>query len=197
MRFIMLFNTAKKFFDRYEWDGKEYVISISTNHFRDLFNKFDRTSSFIKRDLDYDFAEYLYESAIDLAGKPFYIRLDLHQEKRSDNLEKKVYQGIDSYFEYEVQKIDRQMGRVIWKIIIHSVIAIGCFFISYILNKYIKTSAFYYILFVESIVIAAWVFMWPVFSDFIYKLLNTRKTRKIYNLLIDAPIVFNYISEKK
>ena len=49
----------------------------------------------------------------------------------------------------------------------------------------------------ESIVIAAWVLMWPVFSDFIYELLEIKKTIKIHRKLINTELKFNYQMKKE
>jgi hypothetical protein len=189
MRFV------KKILKRYEKDDYRYVIKISTDYFRDLFNKFDRTSSFIKRDLDYDLADYLFDSASDLEGREFYIKINLHSENKSEELENKVNQGIDSYFDFELQKTQKRKRTVIKKIFVHIILAVICFFISYISNKIINIDTFLYVLFVRSIVIAAWVLMWPVFSDFIYELLEIIKIIKIYKKLIDAEIKFTYLKK--
>jgi hypothetical protein len=189
--------SERKIFERYEKENNRYIIQISTNTLRDLFNKYDRTSSFIKRDLNQDLAEYLFESASDLDGREFYVCLNLHSEKQADELEENVNRGIDSYFEYEINKIEKKREQILIKIILHVLLAIVCFFLSYMLNKFIKVDSFLYVLFVESIVIAAWVLMWPVFSDFIYELFAIRHTIKIYKKIIDADLKFNYIEEKE
>lgn len=185
--------SEKKIFERYEKDANQYVIQISTNNFRDLFHKFDKTSSFIKRDLDLDFAEYLFDSATDLKGRSFYISLSLQSEKKSVEFEDKVNKGIDSYFEYESNKIVKQKKKVVKRIFLHIILAISCFFISYSLSNIIDTESFLHVLFVESIIIAAWVLMWPVFSDFIYELLEAQETIKTYKKLIDADLKFSYL----
>ena len=186
--------SKRKILERYEKLDDRYVIQISSDTFRDLFNKYDRTSSFVKRDLNYDLADYLFESASDLDGRDFYVCLNLHAEKQSDKLEEKVNRGIDSYFEYESHKIERKKKSIVVKIILHSALSIFCFFISYMLNKLINVDSFLYMLFVESIVVAAWVLMWPVFSDFVYDLVKIRKTKSIYKNIIDAELKFNYIN---
>lgn len=180
--------------DRYEKEDGKYIIQISTNNFRDLFNKFDRTSSFIIRDLDYDFAEYLYESVSDLVKRDFCICLNLYQEKQSIELESKVNKGIDNYFEYEIHKNEIKKQSVVRNIFVHVFLSLICFFLSYTLSKIINVDSLMYVLFVESIVIAAWVLMWPVFSDFIYELHENKKTTEIYKRLIDADLKFNYLS---
>ena len=189
--------SERKILERYEKENNQYIIQISTNAFRDLFNKYDRTSSFIKRDLDYDLAEYLFESASDLDGREFYICLNLYAEQQSDVLEEKVNKGIDSYFEYEAHKIEKRRRQVVKKIILHILLAVICIFISYTLDKVLTTDSFLYVLFVESIVIAAWVLMWPVFSDFIYELLDIKQTIKIYRKLVNAELKFNYLMKNQ
>lgn len=185
--------SERKILERYEKENGRYIIQISTNNFRDLFNKFDRTSSFIKRDLDYDFAEYLYESASELIKRDFFICLNLQNEKQSKELEQKVNSGIDNYFEYETQRIENKKKGVVRKIIVHVILALICFFFSYILNKVIDSDTLLYVLFVESIIIAALVLMWPVFSDYIYELLNINQSKVIYRRLIDAELKFKYL----
>ena len=185
--------SGKDILARYEKDNDRYALQISANTFRDLFNKYDRVSSFIKRDLNYNLAEYLFESATDLYGRDFYICLNLHTEEQSDELEKIVNEGIDSYFEYEKNKIDKKKKQIAKRMVIHFVLAIVCLFISYTSNNIITADSFLYKLLVDSLVIAAWVLMWPVFSDFFYELYEIRHTKIIYTNIIDAELKFKYI----
>ena len=105
--------SEKRILKRYERENGRYIIRISTNTFRDLFNKYDRASSFHKRDLNRDLAEYLFESASDLYRRDYFVCLNLHAEKKSAELEEKVNKGIDSYFEYEGNKIDKKRKQVL------------------------------------------------------------------------------------
>lgn len=188
--------SEKKILERYEKENNQYAIQISTNAFRELFDKYDRTSSFIKRDLDNDLAEYLFDSASDLERREFYVCLNLYAEQQSDALEEKVNKGIDSYFEYEAHKIEKKRRKVVRKIILHITLAVICFFLSYTLNKALTTDSFLYVLFVESIAIAVWVLLWPVFSDFIYELLEIKQTLRTYRKLINAKLKFNYLMKR-
>lgn len=190
----MIFYNEKKVLERYEKDGKKYVISVSTNRFKDLFEDFDRSSSFLKRDLDYDFAEYLYESAEDLENREFYIRLVFHKEMESPDKEKKINQGIDNYFKYENHKLEKLNRNIAKKIVIHFLLAFLCLFTSFFFSQYLQNRSFTSVLFGESLMIASWVFMWPIFSDFIYELLANRRVEKIHQKLIDAKICFRYLN---
>lgn len=183
----------KSVLERYEKEGSLYVIQISTDYFRDLFNEFDRTASFIKRDLNYDFAEYLVDSAEDLDGRDFILSLNLHSESKSIELEDKVNKGIDNYFEYETNIMEKKKTQIRKRILLHIFLAVLCFFVSYSLNKIISADSFLHMLFVESTLLAAWVLMWPVFSEFIYNLLSIRKKTDIYKKLIDAELKFTYL----
>jgi len=185
--------TKKGVLERYEKEDCTYIIQISTNNFRDLFNKFDRTASFIKRDLNYDFAEYLIDSAEDLDGHDFILSLNLHSENKSIELENKVNIGIDTYFEYETNIIEKKKTQIHKRIFLHILLAILCFFVSFSLNKIIGSDSFLHMLFVESTLLAAWVLMWPVFSEFIYNLLGIKKKKDIYKKLIDAELKFTYL----
>lgn len=185
--------TKQSILERYEKHGNTYLIQVSTNNFKSLFNEFDRTASFIKRDLNYDFAEYLFESAEDLVCHNFKICLNLHSENKSMELEDKVNKGIDNYFEYEINLITKEKIKVKKRIFIHILIATICFFISFTLNKIINSESFFHMLFVESTLIAAWVLMWPVFSEFIYNLNGIKKKIDVYNKIISAKIEFRYM----
>ena len=185
--------SEKNIFSRYEKEDNRYIIQISTNTYRDLFNKYDRTSSLIKRDLNDDLANYLFDAASDLYGRDFYICLNIHDEKRTEELEEMVNRGVDSYFEHEIHKIIKRRSQVAMKIAIHFLLAIACLFISYILNQVIALDSFLYMLFVESSVIAAWVLMWPILSDFMYDLFDIRRTLGIYKKIVDADLKFHYV----
>ena len=100
---------------RYERNEQgNLILDVAAGRVEDLYNDFDKSAPYIRRDLDQDLADYLIECARELGRVPFTIRFtltDLPDEPRYS----RVRSSLNTYFLYlaetEIQKILQMFRR--------------------------------------------------------------------------------------
>ena len=98
-------------------DDDKAIIDISLETVSDLFNSFDKKTSYYKRELDQDFEDYLTDSVKELDGHPYIIRLNL--EKDFDGvIEDTIKKAIHNHFRYkywcEKKNVSKELKKFIY-----------------------------------------------------------------------------------
>jgi len=74
---------------RYTVTGNgEIIIDVAAQRVQDLYNDFDRTAPYVRRDLDYDLSEYLTECAREIGKKSFIIRITMQKMPPEETIER-------------------------------------------------------------------------------------------------------------
>jgi hypothetical protein len=180
--------------NRYKKNRKGIVVlDITIQSYKNLFNKYDLNSSFIKRDLNQDLADYLIESVEDIGSNEFKIQINLPKKEEKLIDETKIERSINGYYSYLIGISKKSIFKIAKRILIHMFIAIILLFTYLILGQKMHNNpSLIESAFIESLAIAMWVLMWPIFSDFIYEILDEQKLIKIYKKIRFAKIEFNY-----
>ena len=72
--------------NRYDKDKEEnLIIKIHTKRIEDLYEDYDKNSSFIKKDLKYKLEEYLVESVDEIGNKPFVLQFYFEEKLNLDS----------------------------------------------------------------------------------------------------------------
>ena len=79
-------------------DGSTF-IDVAAARAEDLYNDFDRTAPYIRRDLDQDLVDYLIDCARELGSRAFVIRFTLGQAPEPDTLSR-IRQSVKGFFLY-------------------------------------------------------------------------------------------------
>ncbi len=174
-------------------DG-EYIVSIRADSYKVLFNEFDFSSSFWKRDLREDFVNYLIDCVDEIGLKnSFILDILLPEQENTDDIERKFNSALKHYFAYLIHLSKKRIKKILTKISFNFVISIAllvvAFFTSQIEGE--KNSVLYSI-FNEGLYIAIWVLMWPVFSDFLFDLKEEFGNIKIYKRISGVKIFHEY-----
>ena len=75
--------------NRYDKDKEEnLIIKIHTKRIEDLYEDYDKNSSFIKKDLKYKLEEYLVESVDEIGNKPFVLQFYFEEKLNLDSSKK-------------------------------------------------------------------------------------------------------------
>lgn len=86
--------------NRYDKDDfGNILIKIHTTKIEDLYENYDKKSSFIKKDLKYKLEEYLFESVDEITNEPFILQF-YFEEKISLDSSKRLEGSINEYFSY-------------------------------------------------------------------------------------------------
>ena len=172
---------------RYEFtrSGKA-IIDISVESMNDLFNSFDKKASFVKRELDQDFVDYIIDSVRELGDQPFLIRVSIDQEYNmlQENILRKA---VANYFSYLHQVENRNLRKEIRKFALLMLLGIVLFAVVS-MNKLPEAPEveLWKQIFQEGVVIAAWVAVWEAVTSLIFGWNPYLSKRSIYERIVLA-----------
>ena len=178
-------------FSRYEFhSSRRLAIDVSVGKIEELFEDFDSAASYVKKDLDQDFVDYLIESVQEIGGYDFVIRINLPmlvQEKHR----KRVRKSIRSYFRYLELLERRRLRKMLWK----SFLLFSLGMLLLILSMTLKgnmahISVLMQDLMIEGLTVAAWVSLWSAFGGLIFELAGMIVDIRIYRRIASREVVF-------
>jgi hypothetical protein len=178
-------------FSRYEpHSSRRLAIDVSVGKVEELFEDFDSAASYVKKDLDQDFVDYLIESVQEIGSYDFVIRINLPvlvQEK----YRKRVRKSIRSYFRYLELLERRKLRKMLWR----STLLFSLGMLLLILSKTLKgsmqhLSGMMQELMIEGLTVAAWVSLWSAFGSLIFELANIITDIRIYRRIASREVVF-------
>jgi hypothetical protein len=180
--------------DRYEHtsDGK-IIIDVRVFAIEHLYDNFDNTASYLKKDLDGDFADYLLDCINEIDSQPFIIRISLEQPSGQDK-KRRLRKSIRNYFSY-LRDVERGAMRQFYRRLI-ALFGLGLtlIFLSLQLRPDLGgTASVLRTLAGEGVTIAAWVTLWEVFADIIVNWYPQHKKVVHCSRLADAPVVFEQL----
>jgi hypothetical protein len=178
-------------FSRYEsHSSKRLAIDVSVGRVEELFEDFDSAASYVKKDLDQDFVDYLIESVREIGSYDFVIRINLpmHVQERH---RKRVRKSIKSYFRYlEILK-QRQLRKMLWKSFLLfglGMILLSCS-ILFMKNMGQEVSVAQELL-GQGLTVAAWVSLWQSFANLIFGLAGIIGDIRVYRRIASREVVF-------
>lgn len=175
--------------DRYnrQADGS-IILDVAVRSINDLYNCFDRKTSYSKRDLDEDFVDYLTDSLKEIRHQPFVIRISI--ENPVDTVgETRIQTSIKNYFHYlrdiEIRNLKKMMNRSLTLLII----GLGLIILNVRLplNEFFPKGMIGSVL-SEGLIIAAWVSLWEVFANIIMKWLPYQQRFRIFTRISKAAV---------
>jgi hypothetical protein len=181
---------------RYEKDGQGNVIlDVTARRVQDLYNDFDKSAPYIRRDLDQDLAEYLIECARELSSVPFKIRFTLENspdEPRSS----RVRRSLNTYFLYLAETEVQEILQMFRRSVILFAIGLGILFAALSLNRLLGPERSVTAnVFAEGLTIAAWVSLWEALAIFLIGWFPHRKNVVLFRRMAHAQVVFRSKTE--
>jgi hypothetical protein len=177
--------------NRYEFlSDKRLAIDVSVGKIEELFEDFDSAASFVKKDLDQDFVDYLIECVREINKYDFVIRINLPVSVQEDH-RKRLRKSIKSYFRY-LELLSRQnLRKMLW----HSFLlfCLGMFLLTISLNLKGNVEHFGTMvedLLIEGLTVAAWVSLWAAFANLIFKLTRIISEIRIYRRIAGIHVIF-------
>jgi hypothetical protein len=172
----------------------EIVIDITAGRVEDLYDDYDKRAPYIRRDLDPQLTEYLYECVREIGPEPFQIRITLEARPRRDE-EARVRGSIPSYFQYMAELERREIRRANLRALAFVAVGLGLVVCSVGANIALATppgaprSVVGEIL-GEGLTIASWVAMWEGLAVLVADWFPRRRARRRYERLAAAPVLF-------
>lgn len=181
----------KEIVSRYERaESGEIIIDVSVRSIEDLYNCFDRAATYLKKDLDQDFVEYLIECVREIKNHTFLIRINLQQQENIDRMER-VRRSITNYFSYMISLERQSLTKLIKKSAMYFWLGVVLIAVPLIFNDALfDHQTVVSDIIREGITIAAWVSMWQAFANIIFEWNPHAQNMKIYDKIIDATVLF-------
>jgi len=178
-------------FSRYEsHSSRRLAIDVSVGRIEELFEDFDSAASYVKKDLDQDFVDYLIESVREIGSYDFVIRINLPMHVQEKH-RKRVRKSIKSYFRYLELLEQRKLRKMLWK----SSLFFGLGMILLSCSMFVKENMGQNVsviqeLMAEGLTVAAWVSLWHAFANLIFELAGIIVYIRIYRRIASREVVF-------
>jgi hypothetical protein len=173
-------------------DGK-VIIDVYTDRLEYLYNDFDKTAPYMKKDLDQEFVDYLIGCGKEIGNHPFTIRINLPSPPAEDAAAR-VNNSIPSYFMYLRQSEKDGMARVfrtsITLLLIGLALLVGSVWAH---QTVLYPDSLIGRVVAEGLTVAAWVSMWEALATFLIQWPPHRKELKLYERLAGAPVGFRHL----
>jgi hypothetical protein len=177
----------KNILDRYDKTiENEIIIKISTNKFENLFDNFDMSSSFLKKDLSQQLVDYIIESVSEISNEKFIIKFYFKEKIEQENI-LHLKKSFDSYFNYLEELEKNKMREQVKNSFIFMLI--GVFFITLSILLEVNQQLTYRII-SEGLMIAGWVSMWEAMATILVKWLPLSKKLKLFKKIVNSKIEF-------
>lgn len=177
----------KNILDRYDKTiENEIIIKISTNRFENLYDNFDMSSSFLKKDLSQQLVDYVIESISEISNEKFIIKFYFKEKIEQENIVH-LKKSFDSYFNYLEELEKNKMREQVKNSFIFMLI--GILFITLSILLEVNQQLTYRII-SEGLMVAGWVSMWEAMATILIKWLPLSKKLKLFKRIVNSKIEF-------
>lgn len=181
---------------RYEHDAAgNSVIDVAAARVEDLYNNFDKSAPYSRRDLDGDLADYLVGCARELGNARFLIRFTLATPPGGQRLSG-IRSSLESYFLYRAEIETQNRHRMIRRSAILLAMGVSILAVTAWLNRGDAPGRSIVInVLGEGLLIVAWISLWEALATFLVEWFPHRRNVLLYRRIARAPFVFRTVSE--
>jgi len=176
---------------RYEKSvNDKIIIDVAASQVEELYDNYDRSAPYIRRDLHQALVEYLIACAKEVRPEPFVIRFTLGQPPKNDE-QVRISGSVKAYFLYLAEREDEKIIKMFRRSAILFGIGLVILFFSVSLNQMLgEERSVVANVFAEGLTIAAWVSLWESLAVLLIEWFPYRKNIRLYKHLADAELVF-------
>ncbi|NMW22059.1 MAG: hypothetical protein HKK67_10585 [Chlorobiaceae bacterium] len=190
----------KRIVDRYEHtvDGL-VIIDVAARRVEDLYEDFDKTAPYHKKDLDEDLVYYLTECAREIGRVDFVIRF-MFECYPSEEFMLRVRTSVHKFFIYQRELELGAMSKMLRTATTLLVIGIIILGLSLWVNHLLTvngTPSFLNTVFAEGLTIVAWVSMWEALATCLLNWPQHLFLIRLYRKIAEAPVQFQPPSEPR
>lgn len=177
-----------KIINRYDTTPNgEVIIKIATQSVEDLYDYYDKKSTFLKKDLSEPLVQYLIQSVDEIGNSPFVIEFYFENNTTIASTKEKIQNSIADYFAYMQEVEQKKMKEQIRNSFIFMVI--GFCFVSLALFLG-RNETFILEIISEGAMVGGWVSLWEALATFLIRWLPLRKKLTIFKNIANASILF-------
>jgi len=188
----------KKILDRYEHtvDGC-VIIDVAARRVEDLYENFDKTAPYHKKDLDEDLAYYLTECVREIGRADFVIRF-MFERFPSEEFMQRVRTSVHKFFIYQRELELAAMNKILrtsFTLLIIGIVILGISLWANHLFTVDGTPSFINTVFAEGLTIVAWVSVWEALATFLLNWPQHLFHIKLFWKIAQAPVQFQHPSQ--
>ncbi len=182
---------GKHSLNRYERDSQgQVLIDVSAARIEDLYNDFDKSAPYIRRDLDIDLVGYLINCVREIQREPFVLRCSLGKALDAE-VENRVRGSLNSYFLYLVEDEKRRLAEMLRRSVILLAVGLSILFVAIRVNATVdQQSSVMASVFASGLTVAAWVSLWEAFAVFLIEWFPHQANIRRYRRLSAAQVLF-------
>ncbi len=188
----------KRIVDRYDHTDDGFVIiDVAARRVEDLYEDFDKTAPYHKKDLDEDLAYYLTECAREIGQVDFVIRF-MFERFPSEEFMLRVRTSVNKFFIYQRELELGAMNKMLRTAVTLLVIGIVILGLSLWVNHLFTvdgTPSFLNTVFAEGLTIVAWVSVWEALATFLLNWPQHLFHIRLFRKIAEAPIQFQRSTE--
>ena len=182
--------------DRYErTENGQIVLDVSVQSVEHLYNNFDRTSPYLKKDLDQAFVDHLTDSVREIRDHDFVVRISLLQMPDETVMER-VRKSIKTYHTYlrelEFRAVKMLLRRSLVLFIIGLILLALAVEMTHLVSSHEGVLAG---VFAQGLTIAAWVSLWEAMANLLLEWHPHRKNIRLYSRMMNAPVMFRHFQQ--
>lgn len=185
---------GRNILQRYERaDDGVFLLDVAVNGVEDLFENFDRTAHYLRKDLNDDLVEYLIGCARELDASLFRIRIGLHRPP-SEAQRERVRDSIRHYFSYRIEAERDDIRRLFRRSMLLLASGLVLMLLAYFVREYEQAGGgVLAALFAEGLTVAAWVSLWQVMAYLLMDWHPHRRMIRLFRCLRDAAVEFRQL----
>ncbi|TLU82494.1 MAG: hypothetical protein FDX21_08310 [Chlorobium sp.] len=190
----------KRIVDRYEHtvDGL-VIVDVAARRVEDLYEDFDKTAPYHKKDLDEDLTYYLTECVREIGRVDFVIRF-MFECYPSDEFMLRVRTSVNKFFIYQRELELGAMNKMLRTAVTLFVIGIIILGLSLWLNHLFAvngTPSFLNTVFAEGLTIVAWVSVWEALATLLLNWPQHLFLIRLFRKIAEAPVQFQPPSDPR
>jgi len=192
-------SVKKQIFERYEMTaGGSLIIDVAARRIEDLYENFDKSAPYHRKDLDGDLVAYISGCVREIGRRDFVVRFSIEQPL-SEELMDMVRTGMHAFFIYqkELEYIAmKKMVRTSLFLLVTGIVILG---VSLRVNHLLALSgtiSFPNSFFAEGLTIVAWVSIWEGLATFLLNWAPHLFRTRLFQRIAVASVLFR-LSEKR
>ena len=182
----------KHILERYSrTDDGTLIVDIAAPRIEDLYNNYDQSAPYLKKDLEPNLVDYIVDCAGEVGPEPFALQFSLDTPIGHDSMSR-LKDSVHTYFRYLKELELRELKGMFRTSLILFSIGIAVLTLSVWMNPLIEDSeSVVSRVFAEGLTVAAWVSLWEALATFLINWAPHRRRIRLYERIAAAPLRFN------
>ncbi|MUK87941.1 hypothetical protein GMD78_05955 [Ornithinibacillus sp. L9] len=169
----------------------DYMIDISVQGYHDVFTSL-KPSVYNIIDLNANIKSFLEDCMNDIPShQKIALEFNMADEIKDVRMEKEIEEGIRNYFSFQLFLLDNEFITKRKRMVLYISVSF-LFTVPSIFFQTLQHDEILWKLFILSLTVGGWIFLWEAFSLLFIDRSKVLKKRKQYKRIVHASILFNY-----